>query len=89
MPAWHEKAKRLRFKGQSLSMIAAACDVSPQAVSIALDPKKQKARRKYVKAWKEQRYSDDEFREHQQEMDRNMKARKRKTDPFYSQRRGG
>jgi hypothetical protein len=76
-PAWHAKAKKLQLQGQSLSMIAANLDVSPQAVSIALDPEKQKCRRKYVKAWKRKKYKEKEFREHQQKLDRESKRRRR------------
>jgi hypothetical protein len=77
-PAWHAKAKKLRLQGQSLSMIAANCDVSPQAVSIALDPKKQARRRKYVKLWKRKKYKEPEFREQQRKLDRESKRRQRR-----------
>lgn len=81
MMAWHKKARRLRKKGASLSMIGAACGVSPQAVSLALDPSKRAARQRYVKKWKRARYKKDErFRKRQQKLDRESKRRQRAVD---------
>lgn len=77
-PSWHQHAIKLRERGASLSQIGAALGVSPQAVSIALDPEKQAARRKYVKAWKRKRYKEPKFRERQQKLDLKSKRRQRR-----------
>lgn len=79
-PSWHARAKSLRKTGQSLSMIAAKLDVSPQAVSVALDPKKQAARRKYVKKWSAKQYENPEFRKLKLKQNRASKRRRRE-DP--------
>lgn len=77
-PAWHDDAKRLRHvDGKTLAEIGHTLGVSPQAVSLAVDPKKQGRRRAYVKAWKAGRYANDDFRERQQELDRESKRRTR------------
>jgi predicted transcriptional regulator len=76
-PAWHADAKRLRKRGMSLSQIGLELDVSPQAVSLALDPEKQVRRRRYVKVWKRRRYAESAFRKRQQRLDRESKRRRR------------
>jgi predicted transcriptional regulator len=78
-PAWYADAKRLRKRGMSLSQIGLELDVSPQAVSLDLDPGKQARRRKYVKAWKRRRYAESAFRKRQQKLDREAKKRARAT----------
>lgn len=76
-PPWHKQAIKLAGRGYSLSEIGEACGVTPQAVSIALDPEKQAARRAYVKAWKRKRYKDPKFRARQQKLDREAKKKAR------------
>jgi hypothetical protein len=76
-PPWHKQAQKLRHQGASLREIGEAVEVSPQAVSLALDPDKQAARRKYVKAWKRKKYKDPKFRKRQQKLDRDSKRRAR------------
>lgn len=79
-PKWHAQARRLKKAGKSLAEIGRQLEVSPQSVSIALDPKKQERRRAYVKAWKAKRYAEDEFRARQQKLDRESKQRQRAAD---------
>lgn len=76
-PKWHAKAKILRKQRYTLESIGLKLGVSPQAVSIALDPEKQKRRRDYVKKWKQESYKDAVFRARQQKWDREAKRIKR------------
>lgn len=74
---WHSLAKRLRKKGFSLSEIGRQCGVSPQAVSIALDPEKQKKRRQYVKLWNRKQRADPKARVKHRKIDRESHRRRR------------